>query len=171
MAPNRQLCLVTVEWIHLFIHLLIPLNTHQGSHKCNTDILSRDITDNSKIRNPYLTTHIQMGGYAKKKFRQNRWQVNVENLYGMMSIMHGDRETQEVKKIPQCYRTLFQRNIDSPLIKCFQVCKLVYTITPVLDWLKLKRMLLSVPLKIIMELEQPYTAHGNTKHFDHFLKH
>ena len=68
----------------------------------------------------------------KKKLRQNEWHVNADNCYGMMKIMHGARETQEVKKkIPQCYRILFQRNPGTPSIKSLQVCKLVYHHIPI----------------------------------------
>ena len=148
MTHNRQLWFVILEWNHLLIHSLIPLNNLHGFHKCNTDIFSRDITDNDIIRNPFLKTHIKIGGDTEKKFRQNEWQVNGETCCEMMRIMHGARETHEDKKIPQCYKVLFQRNTNTHSSKWLKVCKLVYTTTHLIDWLKLKRMLLSVSPKI-----------------------
>ena len=78
----------------MFNHSFIDLHKHECSHKCNTDILSRDITPKNINKNPSFRTHIQTGcGTEKKNLMENEWQVNGHKCCGMMKIMHGARET------------------------------------------------------------------------------
>ena len=88
----------------------------------------------------------------------------------MMKIMHGARETQEIKKKYSSATGFFSKETQTPLqSSASRSVNWFHHYTPIGLAQIEKNAALSVSEDMIV-LEHSYTAHGNTKQFEHFLK-